>query len=206
MKKVIATLIIAIVLIGAVFATDDAAIQVTVKVNELVPTFKLITSGNTNLKEGTSEGSDAVAASGSSTPGSITLADSVGAALADGTDAAVKFNIVQVPNAEGKIKTTKTYSFEITATDLKLNGTETDANKKFTVKTVSSITKITDAIDSRYATITPGTTASIQYTGKNYHVDADVSFAEFTVTWTGNDAAVAGDYQATVTLTMTTTT
>ena len=209
MKKVIAILVIAIVLVGAVFAADNAAITVSVDVAEHVPTFKLITQGNTNILN--AEGSDAVEDNGKATAGSVEFTETISKGLADATDATITFAVVQVKPSttasEGKIKTNKQYSFTVTASDLVLStaGTTPEDNEMFERGTISTFAETEGAIGSDFATITDGTsTLSILYTGKTYAPAAEVSFATFTVTWGANPTALPGTYTANVILTMTT--
>ena len=112
MKKLIAILTIAIVLVGAVFATDNAAVKITVNVGEYVPTFKLTTNDSINI---TDDVADAVAASGADTPTPVTLNDTAKATLSEGEELTVSFGIVQVNNNEGYIKTDHSYSFTVSA-------------------------------------------------------------------------------------------
>ncbi len=200
MKKLITILAVMIVLVGTVFAVDNAQIDLTVTVAEKVPTFKLATFNNTNILE--EEVSDAVENNGKSTPASATFEAAVGETLADGDDVTVNFVITQVkPNNINKIKTTHKYTFSVEATNL-VN--QADANHYFEKGTVTNITAINNAIDAQYATITPGASLSIQYTGKTYAAAAEVNFAQFSVTWNGKETAIPGSYKGSVTLTMTT--
>lgn len=207
MKKLITILAIMVILVGAVFADDNAAVQVTVTVPEYVPTFKLATSDTTDISAAVS---DLVAASGASSPTSATATATAGQTLAAGNALTITFGVIQVNNAAGYIKTTHGYTFTASATPLILSGKTEDnaaANEKFTVSTIGDITSAANAPGTDYATITSNP-YKITYTGAKYTPGAascETEVATFDVTWGANAAAKNGDYTATVTLTMVTT-
>ena len=209
MKKLIATLVIAIVLVGAVFATDNAALKISVSVDEYVPTFKLGTSDSTYI---TSQVFDLVVADGADTATAATATAAAGTKLANGESLTITFGIFQVRNAVGYIKTDKAYGFEVDATDLVLTtAADTDdpeENEMFERGTITAIASAANAPSSEYATITTATSSApykIDYTGKKYTPAAETEVANFSVTWNANDTALSGTYEAYVTLTMTTT-
>ena len=218
MKKLIAILTIAIVLVGAVFAATSegaSAIRVTTHVNAIEPTFRLKAGEIT---------SDLAAAADQAAVNAITAAALAGnTSYVIDTDAlltasqTVTFYVQQISRS----KSTKTYTFEATATDLVLykyldtNGDEvlvseeehpaTDAEKKFTVSSTTVNTFANGALPAAKATYSGTASAkTVEYLGNAQpaSVESPVNVVSFTCTWGANNDAVTGDYQATVTLTI----
>ena len=219
MKKLIAILTIAIVLVGAVFAdatsTGASSIKITTSVSEIEPTFRLKAGEVT---------SDLAAAANAEAVASITAA-----ALAGNTSyviaqdellsaaQTVTFYVQQISRS----KSIKTYTFSAAATDLVLykykdtNGDDvlvsehvhpaTEAEKKFTVGATTVNTFANGALAEAKATYGGTTSAkTVQYLGNAQPASAEspVNVVSFTCTWAANNDAVTGDYQATVTLTI----
>ena len=219
MKKLIAILVIAIVMIGVVFADDTAGLTVSVVVPEYVPTFKLGTSDTTNVN---TQFYDAVVTESSVSYTSGSLNDTAAATLADANnDLVVTFGIFQVKPANSTyIKTENKYSFTATATNLILNFEDENNNNTLTRKTnptsqerfemssVSLIKGVSTKPGTDYATVTDGASGvdfSIKYLGVSYTpASNDVEIGSFTVTWGKNGTALPGTYSADITLTMTT--
>ena len=216
MKKLIAILTIAIVLVGAVFAADTAGLTISVEVPEYVPTFKLGTSDTTNV---TTQFFDAVVTEDSVSYTAGSLNDTAASTLANATsNLVVRFGIFQVkPTNSAYIKTEHKYTFTADASDLILNVTTNNvtapkegalANEKFTKNAVSNITGASTKPAATYATVTDGNGTvqfSIDYLGVKYIPATDeVEIGNFTVTWNSNDTAVPGTYTANIWLTMTT--
>ena len=213
MKKLIAILAIAIVLVGAVFATDSAAsIKVTTSVNPVEPTFKLTTEQvNQNLATVANQAAiDAItaAALAGNTAHEIT-ADSLLVA-----DQSVIFSVVQTNIS----KSVKTYTLSAVATDLLLykykNALGEDvlvsvtphpetainaANTTFYVDEEDVIMEEGNLAPAKATYAGDGTT-SLSITYKGNAQPADVTVATFTCTWGSNEDAVTGEYQGTITL------
>ena len=218
MKKLIAILTIAIVLVGAVFAdatsTGASSLRITTTISPVEPTFKLAT---------TQVHSDLAAAADASAVNAITAAALAGEsshvittdALLD-DEVEVTFSVVQLTAS----KSVKTYTLTATATDLVLYKYQnaagawvlvsttahpaTDAEKTFEVDATTVNTFANGDLTSAQATYA-GTTSSKTITYKGTDVEADTEVATFTCTWGQNENAVPGQYQGTVTLTITST-
>ena len=217
MKKLIAILTIAIVLVGAVFAADStgsASLTVQTKINGGEPVFKLATDTvSVDLATGGATG---------------TTAHTITADALLSADQTVTFLVVQT----NKSRSTKTYTLTATASDLVLyqypDPTDPTQNilcsttahpaaesyKKFTIQGGTTVATLTgnDAqetpapyIPAAKATYAGNGSASLSITYKGNAFGAantDSTVARFTCTWDDNEDAVAGDYQATVTLTI----
>ena len=219
MKKLIAILAIAIVLVGAVFADDELAsaangasrIDVTAKVEAVAPRFSLGTNDSNDLV------ADKVAAivSGKTSTDitvqqTVDMNDTVAAGLASGAAQTISFVIRQTQDS--RINTA--YNLTVTATDLKLNGTSTTAHEFFTCTTktpaVSGISAITDGAaqnPATLATFAPASSGSnvlvATYNGGFVDVSAVLSdnvIGSFDVVWSGDAHAAAGTYTANVIL------
>ena len=217
MKKLIAILTIAIVLVGAVFATDAASIRVTTSINAVEPIYQLKTAQITE---------DLAVAANQAAIDAITAA-----ALAGNdshvitTDAlltanqSVTFSVYQT-NISNSVKT---YTLSAVATDLLLykyknaqgedvlvsatphpETAEHPENTTFAVAAANAVMNKGNLADAKATYEGNGTTAlSITYKGNAQ--PADVVVATFTCTWGANADAVTGDYQGTVTLTISST-
>lgn len=215
MKKLITILTIMIVLVGAVFATDPSAqITINASVSERVPSFKLTTTGNGSVLNSEATAIDYTSPAATT---SVSIKTDIAEALADGTDQTVTFGIVLVPRNDGKkIKTDNTYTFTVTAGNLEHEHADTlgatadvDANERF-VATADNFSVVLNqgnpVIPTTYATITAGATLQITFNNKSYDPgNAEFVFATFPVTYTGNDAAIPGNYSGTVTVELATT-
>ena len=214
MKKLIAILTIAIVLVGAVFAADlgQADIVVTTTIAPAVPNFKLVSgSAEDTLGDNTTVATT-----------KVELATDLTADNA--TAETVTFTIKQV----GRARTTKAFTFTATATDLLLvkytnaagnevansgntASTADAADQKFEVNggnngtwSVNTFANST-VLTSSQATMAGASTTSYSVTYKGRPVADDTAVGSFTVTWNPNANAVEGTYEATVTLTCTST-
>ena len=217
MKKLIAILTIAIVLVGAVFATSsNSSITVTTHIGNIEPSFKLSTT-------------QVSTALGSNAAGAHEITED--ALLA--SNQTVEFIITQI----NRSKSVKTYTLTATAEDLVLYkyknaaGSDvlvsttahpaTDAEKKFSIVGGTSGTWTVDTFTSTTAGENPTPfipTSKVTYGGSSSGLtvtykgnalvaseEAPVTVAKFTCEWAANNDAVTGDYQATVTLTISTT-
>ena len=200
MKKLIAILTIAIVLVGAVFATDNAALKLTVTVEEHVPTFALaIAAAETKFNPA----NDPVAANGANSKTAVTAnGTTAGELLANGQALQVTFGILQ--NFVNYIKTQHGYTFTAEATNLVLldNGSpkaSPEDNEKFVAGEPTAVT------GNNYIAAAHGSWSdnTVTYTGAKYVPAANgAEIATFSVTWGANADAVVGTYEATITLTM----
>ena len=223
MKKLIAILTIAIVLVGVVFATDPvrtdsngtSIIDVRTSIGEQFPEYQL-------------KAIDITANTGTlTTPIAVKDSDN-GLVTIDTNDllkasVAVTFEINQIANS----RTSVGYDLSVKATDLVLNvttdqGTAPKASpavdEKFQVSLTTSFA--TTDTDDDLLTITPITATTgnfadtdggfnVQYLdGKFVNVETETQgsikqIGTFTYTWAKNQAAKVGDYTATVTLVVT---
>lgn len=228
MKKLIAILTIAIVLVGAVFATPstkaqeangNAYIDILATILEDAPRFELaVKSGATAVANANpaNDGIDAVDASDTTIDYSeLSAADA--AKLADGTGTAtVVFSINQIASA----RTNANYELTVTAGDLELieysNGTAKSGaladNEVFSVKTKTLAVGSAGA-SIKGAVLTEVEMASVSVSGLvltvDYHgvvaaaANNKKELGTFTVEWEKNEDAVSGKYQAAITLNVT---
>ena len=217
MKKIIAIMMIAVFAIGMVFAatsTGAASLRITTTISPVEPTFKLAT---------TQIYSDLATAADDSAVAAITAAALAGESshvittddlLAD--DVEVTFSVVQITAS----KSVKTYTLSAAATDLVLYKYQnpagewiltsttahpaTDAEKKFVVDATTVATIANGELTSAQATY-DGSASAKTITYKGTDVAADTEVATFTCTWGQNENAVPGQYQGTVTLTISST-
>ena len=219
MKKLIAIMTIAIVLVGAVFADEAAAnangsAQITIQtcINEQFPAYKLKATGVTtgSLSGENGAGSESAVAASNPTKGLVTVTTDY---LLD-HDATVNFSIIQTK----KSITIHVYNIGVTASDLVMtkksdgsNYTPATANTydeehKFVCSTPNpaiNTGNIAHAVVSgtNAGTATQGGAGAIvTYDGQK--VAADVTIATFSCSWTQQEKAAAGTYEATVTLTV----
>ena len=225
MKKLIAILAIMIVLVGAVFATDpvdttpDGATQrVTIKstVGRKDPTFLLkgLKDAGTFTNTGAQDAADVVDA----TTGNASAAGSYDGTLLTSAkdisqdDVVASFGVFQTADAKNKFA----YSFTISATHLiqvtDANGdaptTPYDAatpefsnlgNTAWYASSTTGISAGTSSVDAA-----SGITASVTFDGlATISADTTNPKLTFTVTWPKNRMAVAGDYEADVTMVLT---
>ncbi len=218
MKKVFAILLVLALVAGFVFADDvtgDGVAQIKVKaaIGELEPMFQL---------EATSGDIDAVKTDNGSNPTDYAYAvlNSVKATALSKSDtatASVLFTIYQISDAK---MAKKGYTLAIDATnlilvdsasDLGLTETEyaalTDANKNFTVTQAAIVKNDNYSGANGTATITKESDSSVKVIYKGgLKADAGTGRAPMgtvTCTWTGNRQAFVGNYEATITLTIT---
>ena len=220
MKKLIAILTIAIVLVGAVFAATEGAGNAVLKVDVTIiadtPRFALRTSSDAAVRTG-----------GQASVGDEDTVDlnNKAADLAAGTAATVKFDIIQVSDA----KMFGGFTFEIEASDLEAIQPDTtiisatdwaqidDASKVFTIQSDEAPAISVGDADYTYSETsganigfaklknpTSGenpTKAQIIYLGVLKATSTDpFQIGTFSCTWNGNATAVPVDYEATVTL------
>lgn len=210
MKKLIAILAVMFVIVGAIFAEQNAAtstgnaeVKVVTTVSIVEPTFKLTTaSATTNLGNTTNKGQAA---------GEIGVHTiDVNTLIGQGTTA-VEFAVIQIADC----KSYKTYTFSATAEELVMTkeydkdgnlvayaGEATTANHRaFAVDATTAA--FVDGDNAAKALKTNASTAAayqIKYTGDK--VAANTKIAGFTVTWTNDADAVPGQYEAYITLTV----
>ena len=218
MKKLIAILTIAIVLVGAVFADSingdssngTATIRVIANISEQHPTFQLqalqavYTRDNFNTTTFSSGNTSNVA--DSPTEGSVTL--TTDALLENNKTATVSFAIVQIDRATSTAK----YNLSVAATNLARTKTPADtttgvdgtaADQFFQCATTAPVIN-KGSINGITYTGDATTTLNVNYGGNT--VAAASTIATFDVVWNGKATALAGKYEATVTLTVTATT
>ena len=226
MKKLIAILTIAIVLVGAVFAdpapvngsdsNGSAAIDVKCVIGEQHPTFQLL--AKTITTQATGDNGDVLfsdVAAENPTKGQVTLTTNY---LLDAS-ANIVFAVMQT----NKSRSTANYTLGISATDLKLDnyaavGTENLDTDEFFAVTLSEVAAASSygASSTNGLKITPASVSTANGTSSSsYAADydgkvidgstTDVEIATFKATWAQKANAVAGSYSATVTLTITAT-
>ena len=216
MKKfLIALLMMAVVLTG-VFATDGykapdtkaastgtAQINITTSIKEEWPKFQLATTSGVdtdatnNVDKTDANHSDAVLTV-------TTLADTEGTA-------SVGFAINQISDS----RTKDNYTLTVTATDLLLvkkadntvvsfDAAHAD-DQKFSLASGSAtpaITAVTGATVTNIAPTASGNVLTTAYNGKKVKTNSAIELGTFTVTWTSNLDAEAGDYEAHIILTV----
>ena len=217
MKKLIAILTIAIVLVGAVFATDPingdtsdgtGKVVVTAVVSEQHPLFQIKTTSTTDTAGVSAIGkvSQSIATTDPADPstGSVTLTTDY---LVNNDSATVSFSIGQINRSSSTAK----YYLTVTAAPLKRVADPAGT----AVSTYNAATEVFPLAEGDEApeitrrtvtgiTIGAGTTTnimSLQYSGAtitptNNYLELGV----FSVTWTKNANALAGTYTADVTL------
>ena len=216
MKKfLIALLMMAVVLVG-VFATDGykapstqaastgtAQINITTSIKEEWPKFQLATKSGVdanvtdNVNSTAGDHTDAVLTV-------TTLADTEGTA-------SVGFAINQISDSRTKDK----YTLTVTATDLLLvehaDGTALafdaahTADQKFLLASGSATPAVTAVTGVTVTNIDPtasGNVLTTAYNGKKVKTNSAIELGTFTVTWTSNLDAEAGDYEAHIVLTV----
>ena len=211
MKKLIAILTIAIVLVGAVFADNpvassangDASIVVTTTINKAFPAFKL----SATSPAGTT---DSAVAATNHTAGAVTI--DTDALLSN--NATVSFAIIQTQTSRAHVK----YWIGVTATKLVMTKDENNNSIDTTAADYNASThefELVAAVDATPAivgnnidNVTVGGTndgTSADKTGAYFEyeggkVAANTTIATFDVNWKKNEDAAPGTYQATVTL------
>ena len=206
MKKfLIALLMMAVVFVGAfadpLAANDKAQLQITTEVNIQYPVFSIgavaFTTGSGTL------GNADVMAHGSVDSEAVTIADDV----LTSTDTTIKFEVRQT--ALSRIK--GAYTLSVSAKPLVLtritnqDGTKTAASDDEKAANQFAVSAA-PAINTKTVANTTMTTPSngvfkVAYDGKK--VKADTLLADFSYTWSKNEDAAAGIYEADVTLTIT---
>lgn len=214
MKKLIAILTIAIVLVGVVFATETAAgssrIDITTCIKAREPNFRLTVTDTSADSAKYTLGSPAysnVAINGM-VAGAATIKDDE--LKTTGTNVTVSFAIGQISEA----LTYSKYYFSVVATALTLQEDENNttahiAELDAAEKTISVSNATPNITAATIAHVTAGGTGtakiSQKYTGTRIDASADniVPVGTFEVTWLGNTAAVPGTYAGNVTLNVT---
>ena len=215
MKKLIAILVAMIVLVGAVFADDPLAandqskLNINAEITLKKPVYSLAATAWGTYGDGTNAalGNADVMTHGAVTAEEVVIGDDV---LTE-HDATVTFTITQT--ALSRVK--GTYTLTVAATNLvitqltKENGTKvaaTDDDKAANVFEVSAAPTIRKGSDGNAPTNTTMDNTSagvlaITYNGKK--VAQNTVMGTFSYTWTHHEDAAAGDYDAYVTLTIT---
>ena len=227
MKKLIATLVIAIVLVGAVFADttapavdDNGQLTVKTEIKIQYPVYSLKATG-WSTTTGT-RGANASLGNASSVVASPTAQDVV---IGDNElvdhNVIVEFTIYQTTLSRIK----GTYTLEVEATPLvikkitKPDGTKTvvanitDAEEKAAILANNVFSLATGSESPEISANTVAHTdmdvdtdgqIAITYDGMKVGSNStDTALATFECTWEKNEDAAAGDYEATVTLTIT---
>ena len=216
MKKLIAIVTIAIVLVGAVFAANteqsyastNEKLTIVTTVTRVEPTFKLV--GGTASDSITQE-SDSVSNDNWSTAyngATLTLAAS-DYNIATG-DIKLFFAIRQKTNANIH----KAYTFTVTASDLVYQKADNQDTKEFTIQNggiehLTANTTLTGATTSTYPALTAsvdGSNLVATYTGVvNVPTTGDqyIEIGTFDVTWPETVDAIAGTYKADIKMTFT---
>ena len=208
MKKLIAILTIAIVLVGAVFA-DTADLHITTTITAIPQAFKLgVKSVATGEGKATlSSGADAVSVVTNAAPTKGEVVITTNDLLTK--DATITFAVYQT--AEGARKT-QGYTLSATVGNLVLYALPA-GTVGGTTPSAAQITANYFAADAPNATLTAvtnatlytngnaGTTLAIGFLGTP--VAANTEIANFTCTWGKNANNIPGEYQADVVLTIT---
>lgn len=216
MKKFVVFVLVALIALSCVFATDGykapetktasngtAQINITTSIKEEWPKFQLATTS----------GVDANAVNAvNATDADFTAAVLTATDLADVADStrSVGFAINQISDS----RTKDNYVLTVTATDLvlvaKADGTavqftaEHTSDQKFTV--VSGTPAVTAATGNTVINIAPSASANAlttHYNGKKVKTNSAIELGTFTVSWNTNTDAEAGDYEAHIILTVT---
>ena len=229
MKKLIAILTIAIVLVGAVFAdptvagsqaaNGDAKIVVKATIEEDFPAFALKVKSGATIEGGAVDVSTTEVTTANS-PIAVINDDST--LTTNNGSASVVFSIIQ----KDKSVTTAHYQFGVVVSNLVLvktvdgainrsldaaiSAADTDT-ETFGVVAANPAIAAVGASDTTFQVIsvnevtTNNTSAlKIKYTGNPFNVAAaETEIATFTAAWNANVNAKAGEYQATVTLSVT---
>ena len=196
-------------LMAAPAVDDVATLNITTEIKIQYPVYSLQA---TSWVAGGTAGQDNASLGSAAT---VTPSDSDTVVIGDDvltlTDTTVEFTINQTTLSRIK----GTYTLTVEATDLvidqitKQDGTKEDASaaeKTANFFAVSGAPTITKGTNGTQPTNTTENTAAagvigITYNGKK--VAADTVIGKFQYTWTHNEDAAAGDYKATVTLTIT---
>ncbi len=212
MKKAITILAVLIVLIGAVFATDtNAAIRVSTEIGEVAPGFKLafkeLAQGNTATYVDGYTTAESTAVESNVEKGQIVITTNDMLTK----DAKITFAVKQSVNKARKIAN---YTLSVATTDLKLYKVPSPTTGADIDPTPAQIAANVFALEGNAAaTINPvdnatyythgnaGTTVTFNFTGAS--VPENTEIANFTYQWNKNANAIAGKYQADVTLTVT---
>ena len=194
MKKVIAILATMIVLVGAVFATNNEQLIINATVNAVPPTFHIqgkLSSVNT-WTDGATSGSTNVINTG------INIAEN---------DVVINVRILQ----DNKSKYNSTATLTIKATEL-ANTAEGFTSYKTALPLVSGLITSTASVADHISVAVPTTPASptttknvqyvLTYDGHNVNGTSNniVQVASFTYTWESVDDLPLGTYEATITL------
>ena len=218
MKRfLIALLMMAVVLTG-VFAVDGykgegasaassegvAQINITTSSKQEWPKFQLAT------KYGVDSNVTDNVVSGDSTTGTDAVLTVTTLADTEGT-ASVGFAINQISDS----RTNDNYTLTVTATDLllveKADGTAVSfdaahtSDQKFLLATGSATPAVTAATGATVTNIAPtnsGNVLTTHYNGKKVKANSAIELGTFTVTWTSNLDAEAGEYEAHIVLTV----
>ena len=216
MKKLIAILVIAMVFVGAVFAdapavNDAAQVKVNAEIKIQYPVYSLqATSWGENASgAGTNAafGNASVATDPVTAEGFTAENMRIGDDVLNTSDVTVVFTIAQTTLSRIK----GAYTLSVAATDLvitkltKPNGSKVAAGEDdktanyFEVSAAPAIAGETVA----HTSMTNPTNGQLTITYDGMKVAKDTPLATFAYTWTHHDDRAAGDYEATVTLTIT---
>lgn len=217
MKRILIALLMMAVVLTGVFAVDGykgandtkassngtAQINITTSIKQEWPKFQLATKSGVDA-DATNDVDKTDANHSDAVLTVTTLADTEGTA-------SVGFAINQISDS----RTKDNYTLTVTATDLllveKANGTgvsfdaaHTD-DQKFPLATGSAtpaVTAVTGATVTNIAPTASGNVLTTAYNGKKVKTDSAIELGTFTVTWTSNLDAEAGDYEAHIVLTV----
>ncbi|MBR1582567.1 MAG: hypothetical protein IJ663_02310 [Spirochaetales bacterium] len=217
MKKLVTILTIMIVLVGAVFADPEATLNITAMLTAQVPSFKMAITSDSSVTSAAAVYSDS--ANGPTTANSTLSTASVNSLIAESGTVTVNVSLSQVENAR-LTGTGASYILSVVASDLILqsNGANVASPtifQKFTV--VDSTPAITRASETLTTLVNsnPVQVATISAVDNELTVSYEgfvaastnnpVQLGTFSASWNANESAAAGDYKATITLSISST-
>ena len=213
MKKFFAILMVALIVVAAVFATapaanDKAILTINAEIKIQYPVYSLQATrwvaGGTGTDANLGAAADVLA-----TPGTSTVV--IGDDVLTSTDTTVEFTIAQTTLSRVK----GTYTLGVEATNLVIDkivgsdGTKTNATEAekaanfFAVSAAPTISKGASGTAPTNTTMVNSNAGALAVTYDGKKVPADTTIGTFQYTYTHNDEAAAGDYTGTVTLTIT---
>ena len=217
MKKLITILAIMIVLVSAVFATEDpnegnTSLKVVTLVTVIEPTFKLQTTKAVSGVLGSAVPGvmGTVTSPDNNTTDAYHVINTNTLTSKTETETSVDFEIIQTRTCKSYMY----YTFTVAATDLQLkkvydnSGALVDftpaqtgyANNQKFVCTTTAPDPERGTSDANIEDQTIAAGYKIKYNG--VQVDEETQIATFTCTWTNNPEGMPGQYEATVTLTV----
>ena len=210
MKKLIAVLVIAIVLVGAVFAdtavtTGNEELLIKCTITPVEPTFTLVGAVASSVPANSAALTDPKTGEVVSTVNTVTAA---GATITLDTNAIVNGDVTIycfIKQANDNVKSLTTYKFSVTATALS-NSTNGQHTPNPTVSLISAISSsdVTGGRTTSSAVAATGNSSAVPAQTVYSGLDSDsADLASFNVKWDQTDLAPA-EYQAYITLIITT--